>query len=240
MSELLDINQNGNFWTFTLNRTAQMNALSAEMVEVLTQGIENAHTNGARLLIFIGAGKNFSAGFDFSEIENQSEGDLLLRFVRIEMLLRMVTSSPCLTIAFAHGKNFGAGVDLFAACKQRYCTPDASFRMPGLKFGLVLGTRRFAHLVGRAKALEILQEARSMMATQAHDIGLVSRIMESSDWPIAMADAQRVATALPLQAQRQLYNVLDAELPDTDLADLVRSAASPGFKARISSYFKNQ
>ncbi|MCR2153265.1 hypothetical protein NSX49_23710, partial [Salmonella enterica] len=76
------------------------------------------------------------------ELDAQSEGDLLLRFVRIETLLQRVAASPCLTVGLAHGRNFGAGVDLFGACKWRVSAPDASFRMPGLKFGLVLGTRR--------------------------------------------------------------------------------------------------
>lgn len=236
MNDLLDINRGGDCWTFTLNRTAKMNALSAEMVEALIQGIEDAHASAARMLAFVGAGRNFCAGFDFSDIESQSEGDLLLRFVRIETLLRSVASSPCLTVAFAHGRNFGAGVDLFAVCKQRYSTPDASFQMPGLKFGLVLGSRRFCELVGRTAALDILQEARSVAAAEAQDIGLVLRMAQRDDWPALVADAQRIASALPVQAQKQLYKALDTDLADRDMADLVRSAACPGLKKRISDY----
>ena len=41
-----------------------------------------------RLLVLRGNGKNLSAGFDFGGVEAQSEGDLLLRFVRIEQLLQ--------------------------------------------------------------------------------------------------------------------------------------------------------
>jgi enoyl-CoA hydratase/carnithine racemase len=236
MNDLLDINRGGDCWTFTLNRTAKMNALSAEMVEALIQGIEDAHASAARTLAFVGAGRNFCAGFDFSDIGTQSEGDLLLRFVRIETLLRSIASSPCLTVAFAHGRNFGAGVDLFAVCKQRYSTPDASFRMPGLKFGLVLGSRRFCELVGRTAALDILQEARSIAAAEAQDIGLVLRMAQRDDWPALVADAQRIASALSVQAQKQLYKALDTDLADRDMADLVRSAARPGLKKRISDY----
>src|SRR3546814_5225542 len=97
-------------------------------------------------------GKNFSAGFDFTGYEDQTDGDLLLRMVRIETLLQRVAGSPSLTVALAHGRNFGAGVDLFAACKLRYCSPATSFRMPGLKFGLVLGTRRFRGIVAIGRA----------------------------------------------------------------------------------------
>ena len=70
-----------------------------------------------------GRGPQFQRGFDFGDWESQSEGDLLLRFVRIEMLLQRVAATPCLTVALAHGRNFGAGVDLFGACKWRLAAP---------------------------------------------------------------------------------------------------------------------
>jgi enoyl-CoA hydratase/carnithine racemase len=42
--------------------------------------------------------------------------------------------------------------------------------------------------------------------------------------------------ALSVQAQKQLYKALDTDLADRDMADLVRSAARPGLKKRISDY----
>src|SRR5690606_210759 len=153
---VLAIDKSPQVWTYTLNRPDKRNALSAELVEALIEGVDAAHAEQIPLLVFRGAGKNFSAGFDFTGYEAQSEGDLLLRMVRIETLLQRVAGSPSLTLALAHGRNFGAGVDLVAACKLRLCTPDASFRMPGLKFGLVLGTRRFRNMVGADNALSIL------------------------------------------------------------------------------------
>jgi len=73
----------------------------------------------------------------------------VLRFVRIEMLLQAVATSPARTVALAHGKVFGAGADLFACCHHRIAAAGTTFRMPGLKFGLMLGTRRFAASVRR-------------------------------------------------------------------------------------------
>jgi len=237
MSEALHIKHEGDTWIFTFNRAAKMNALNAEMVEEIIQGIDHAHASGARLLMFIGAGKNFCAGFDFANIDSQSDGDLLLRFVRIETLLHMVASSPCLTVAYAHGKTFGAGVDLFVVCKKRYCAPDASFRMPGLKFGLVLGSRRFCELVGREVALDVLQEAKTITALEAQAIGLLHGIKECTEWPNLETEAQRIARALPHHTQKHLFQVLDLTVPDRDMANLVRSAAYPSLKKRLSEYF---
>ncbi|PUA18454.1 enoyl-CoA hydratase/isomerase family protein [Glaciimonas sp. PCH181] len=236
MTDLLEIDRDQDCWTFTLNRPDKMNALSAPLVEALLEGVENAHVSGARVLVFRGCGKNLSAGFDFGGLDSQSDGDLLLRFVRIETLLHTVASSPCLTVAFAHGRNFGAGVDLFAVCRQRYSTADARFRMPGLKFGLVLGSRRFADLVGLEKALEILQQGRIILAGEAIEIGLATHLLEEGEWSDAITDAQRVARGLDRTTQQQLYQALDKEMPDRDLASVVRSAARPGLKSRITDY----
>lgn len=236
MSDMLQTRRTGDCWTLTLHREDKMNALNADLVEALIEEVGNARAAGARVIVFRGAGRNFSAGFDSGELERQTDGDLLLRFVRIETLLNMVAVSPCLSVAFAHGRNFGAGVDLFAACRQRYCSSDATFRMPGLRFGLVLGTRRFAELVGVAHAQRILQESLVVGARQAESIGLATRLLEPEDWDNAISEATRIALALDPLAQQQLHQALCRENADRDLAALVRSAARPGLKNRIAEY----
>jgi hypothetical protein len=65
-----------------------MNALSATLVEALLAEVDAAYRDGTRLLVLRGNGKNFSAGFDMGGYEAQSEGDLVLRFIRIEQLLQ--------------------------------------------------------------------------------------------------------------------------------------------------------
>lgn len=231
------VSREGDCWTFTLNRPEKMNALNAGIVEALLAGIDDAHASGANVLVFRGTGRNLSAGFDFGGFEEQSEGDLLLRFVRIEALLQAIDGSPCLTVALAHGKNFGAGVDLFASCKLRVSTPDAFFRMPGLKFGLVLGTRRFGQLVGTNVARTILEEARGFGAQEAVDIGFVTRTADSDAWPELIAEAGVRANQLDAATRSSLYRALgNTSGYDADLAALVRSAAAPGLKDRIRTY----
>lgn len=226
-------------WTFTLNRPEKRNALSSELIESLISGVDAAHTEGIPLLVFKGTGKNFSAGFDFTNYEEQSDGDLVLRMIRIETLLQKVASSPSLTVALAQGRNFGAGVDLFATCKLRYCTPEASFRMPGLKFGLVLGSRRFRNLVGVGPALSILGSARSFDAQEALNIGFVDQTTSESDWPLLLDQATEIANALDATTRANLYRTLDVNSAHVDMAELVNSASRPDFKARIRQYLGN-
>ena len=236
MSTALRIEQQGAVWTFVLQRPDKRNALSADLVEALLAGVAQAHAEQARVLVFRGEGKNFSAGFDFSDFEQQSEGDLLLRFVRIETLLQTVASSPCLTVGLAHGRNFGAAVDLFAVCRRRIATADASFRMPGLKFGLLLGTRRFGDIVGLERAARIQQEAQTFDAAHALEMGFVHELHEANAWGAVVASAQASATALDDWSRAALHRVLCTQQFDADMASLVRSAARPGLKERVKRY----
>ncbi|ALX85313.1 enoyl-CoA hydratase [Achromobacter denitrificans] len=238
MSVALRVERRGPAQVLTLARPGKMNALSAELVEALIAAVDAAPAQGAEVIVLRGEGRNFSAGFDFGDWEAQSEGDLLLRFVRIETLLQRVAASPCLTVGLAHGRNFGAGVDLFGACKWRVAAPDAAFRMPGLKFGLVLGTRRFAALVGAERARAILEQASVFDAGQAHRDGFVSHLAAPDNWPDLERQAAQAAGALTGAARAQLYAALSAEQPDIDLARLVRSAAEPGLKARVAAYLQ--
>ena len=235
MSELRQERQ-GATLTLTLDRPAKMNALSGALVDALLEAVEKAHSDGTRLVVFRGEGKNFSAGFDFGGYESQSEGDLLLRFTRIEQLLQVVHHAPFETLALAHGRNFGAGVDLIGACSRRVSTTEATFRMPGLRFGLVLGTRRFALQVGGDTARDILAESKTFGAEEGLDMGFLTQVAGIPEWPEAIARAAEAAAALPPDAHARLVAATRIDTRDADLAELVRSAAAPGLKMRIAEY----
>lgn len=238
MSAVLHIDKQGARHVLTLARPEKMNALSADLVEALIAAVDDAEAQAAKVIVLKGEGKNFSAGFDFADWQAQSEGDLLLRFVRIETLLQRLAATPCLTVALAHGRNFGAGVDVFGACKWRIGAPDATFRMPGLKFGLVLGTRRYAALVGAERARSILEQAATFNAHDALRDGFASRLAAQEEWPGIEQQALDTASALTDASRAQLYAALSREAPDADLARLVRSAAQPGLKDRLAAYLQ--
>ena len=230
------VERSGATTTVTLDRGAKMNALSAGLVDALVAAVDAAHGDGTRLLVLRGEGRNFSAGFDFGGYEAQSEGDLLLRFTRIEQLLQKVHHAPFDTLALARGRNFGAGVDLIGACARRVATADATFRMPGLLFGLVLGTRRFALQVGEDRARDILRESQTFGAEEGLRIGFLSQVAGEAEWPAAIARAAEASVALSPESHARLVAATRTDTRDADLAELVRSAAAPGLKARIAAY----
>lgn len=223
-------------WTFTLNRPEKRNALSPELVETLIQELDAARQKHVALIVFKGNGRNFCAGFDLSDYEAVSDGDLLLRMVRIETLLQQVATYPGMTLALADGANYGAGVDLIAACNRRHATPQASFRMPGLKFGLVLGTRRFRDIVGSSAALSILGSARAFDAKEALDLGFLHSTTSSGSWEDLVSDTLQQAIELDPTTRAALHSVLSGAPFNNDMAELVKSASRPSLKARIRAY----
>lgn len=233
----LAIERRGTTLVVTLDRAGKMNALSASLIEALHAVVDAAYRDGTRLMVLRGNGKNFSAGFDMGGYEEQSEGDLLLRFIRIELLLQAVRRAPFDTLALAHGRNFGAGVDLVCACARRVAAPDATFRMPGLRFGLVLGTRLFAERVGADRARHVLQESRTFTADEARAWGFVTGVEAQDRWTAVIEGAEKASVALSPEAAARLFQVVAPDdHRDADLAELARSAAQPGFKQRIAAY----
>src|SRR5210317_1376758 len=95
----------------TLNRPDSANALNTELTEALIAAVTQAQD--IRLCVIRGQGRHFCAGFDLSDLESLSDGDLLWRFLRIETMLQLVYHAPFATVALAHGQVVGAGADLF-------------------------------------------------------------------------------------------------------------------------------
>lgn len=238
MGTELQIETTGAATTLTLNRPDKANALDAALAEALSAAVEAAHRDGTRLLVLKGNGRNFCAGFDFSDFEAASEGDLLMRFVRIEILLQSLYHAPFATLALAHGRNFGAGVDLILSCASRIATVDASFRMPGLKFGLQLGTRRLAARVGGDAARALLRGSKTFSAEEALNLGFLQQAAPPEVWPELVRGAADEALQLTAAAAARLHAATVTDTRAADLADLVRSAADPGLKERIREYRK--
>lgn len=226
----------GGVTRLTLNRPDKANALDAALVEALHDALDSAFTDGTRLVVIAGEGRNLSAGFDFGGFETATEGDLLWRFVRIEQLLQKLYHAPCPTLAFAHGRNFGAGADLFVACDTRVAAPSTTFRMPGLRFGLQLGTRRLAQRIGTESARSLLAGTRAIGNAEAMAIRFLTTTAPASEWDEIIERESRVAGELTPDATVRLRAATVVDTRAQDLSDLVASVTPRGLKDRIARY----
>ncbi|WJR79024.1 enoyl-CoA hydratase/isomerase family protein [Bradyrhizobium sp. NP1] len=235
-SDELAVEMDGTTLHLTLSRRTRSNALSPTLVETLIDVLNEAPTKGVELAVFRGEGGNFCSGFDLADLESLSDGDLLLRLVRIEHFLQCVAHAPFMTLALAHGSVIGAGCDLFCACSERVAAPDAVFRMPGWRFGIALGTRRLVRTIGAAAARSILASSRMFNADEAQKIGLSTSTVGREDWPQTIGRSREVAASLEPISRSMLLALTATDTRAADMASLVESASRPGLKARIQRY----
>jgi enoyl-CoA hydratase/carnithine racemase len=218
----------------TLNRGSKANSLTPTLVEDLITALDQP--DNVRMAVIRGEGKHFCAGFDLSDISELSDGDLLWRFVRIELLLQKIYHSPFPIVALGHGQIVGAGADLFVACWHRVAAPCVKLKMPGWNFELALGSGRLAALIGQDAARDMLIDTRSISAEQAREIGLASDLIEKEGWEDLVTTLAARARTLPTEATTNMLALTGSKNAELDLAALVRSAARPGLKARVEKY----
>ncbi|MNT55024.1 enoyl-CoA hydratase [compost metagenome] len=150
-------------------------------------------------------------------------------------------AAPFTTVALVRGRAVGAGADLVAACEQRWMDRHSSIAFPGAGFGLVLGSARLAGLVGTALAREWISGGAAINADAAAAAGFAGLVAQQ-DQPAALAALaartrrlDRSAHAAIQAATLQGHGAI-AQAQASQLADLARSAARPGLKARIVAY----
>lgn len=234
----LEVRREGPIKRVTLNRPDKRNALSLELAADLAQEVARSEADGTRLLVLRGEGPGFCAGFDFGRFPDCSEGDLLLHFVQIELMLQAVAHAAVDTLAFVHGPTIGAGADLALACRHRVGAADTRMMFPGARFGLVLGSRRLAECVGGDRAQRLIGGQTRLDASHAQALGLLDAVLEPAQWPEHEAHVLEHVLASPADTRAMILRVTRRDTRAEDLSDLVRSASASGAKQRVAAYLE--
>lgn len=236
MSEPVAVRRDGAVLRLSLNRPERSNALGPDIVEALLSAVESAPAEGARLIVLDGVGKHFCAGFDLGDLDALSDGDLLLRLVRIETLLQAVFHAPVPTMAVVRGAAMGAGADLVAACRRRLVIDSGRFAFPGAGFGIALGTRRLAGRVGPDRALEIVASGRRLDQDEALALGLIDAVVAEEAVPDEIERYGATAARLETGILATVGELTREDGRARDMAALVASASRPGLKDRVVRY----
>lgn len=224
----------------TLNRPDKANAVDLPLARELLRWVELSADDGCRALIVTGAGRNFCAGFDFSDLKTTSPGEIIDRFVAIERVLQALRCAPFVSFALVQGAAFGAGADLAIACTYRIGGPRARFRFPGFQFGVALGTRHLARLIGYQRARDVLLRNRVVGADEALALGLLTHLEDEAALRGVADDLAAETRSLTREAVRSIQTMTASTEAAADLADLVRSLAEPGLHERIAAYRSRQ
>ena len=219
-----------------LNRPSRANSLNSNLVESLYETILESANDGTRTFVLQGEGKSFCSGFDLSDLESSNDSQVAQRILRVEKLLQALHHAPFTTVAMAHTRAFGAGADLVCSCHIRIAEPDTKFCMPGLNFGILLGTRRLTLRVGVDNALSILTNTRVFGSNEALQMGFLTQIAKKSQWNEIIEASNQVASALPISYASRMFEVVIPDTRSEDLADLTKAVNETGLVARIIKY----
>ncbi|HEY2462578.1 MAG TPA: enoyl-CoA hydratase [Steroidobacteraceae bacterium] len=163
----------------TLNRPAQYNALSEEMLAALERTLDALSTDASvRVVVLGGAGKAFCAGHDLKQMKSNPGLEYYRRlFGDCSRLMLRIQSLPQPVIARVHGTATAAGCQLVATCDLAVAAADARFAVSGINVGLFCATPSVAlsRNVGRKAAFEMLVTGEFIDAQAALERGLINR-----------------------------------------------------------------
>jgi enoyl-CoA hydratase len=177
----------------TLNRPAQLNCLTAGMVDELSVIIKSLHDNiSLCTLIITGRDGVFSVGADLNEVSALDATTAYEFSRRGQSLLSHLKGAAPIVIAAIDGFCLGGGLDIALSCDLRYATPRSSFQHPGVKRGIITGwggTQRLPRLVGVGAARRLLVSGDAIGSDEALRIGLINGVREDSlDYACRLAE----------------------------------------------------
>jgi len=139
----------------------------------------------AKVAILKGSGEQgFCAGADLTEF-GTAPSQVIARSVRWERdLWGLFHTQPKPIVAALHGYVIGSGIEIASLCDVRIAADNCIFRMPEVALGMVPaagGTQTLPRLIGTSRTLEFILSNRVMKVEEARKIGLVDRIVTTSE-----------------------------------------------------------
>ncbi len=163
----------------TLNRPAQYNALSEQMMAAVHAALDAVATDtSVRVVVMGGAGKAFCAGHDLKQMKANPSLDYYQRlFDDCSRLMMRIQTLPQPVIARVQGIATAAGCQLVAMCDLAVAADDARFAVSGVNVGLFCATPSvpLSRNVGRKAAFEMLVTGEFIDAPTAVQRGLINR-----------------------------------------------------------------
>ena len=186
----------------TLNRQAQLNAVTEDMFNEIVQVCAEVESNPTdRALVVTGAGRAFCSGLELECADNLLAStppqmlETLDRWGTSLMALRNL-SKP--VIAAVNGPATGGGLAISLACDVRIVSTEARFNVAFIKLGFTGGDMGVSYLlprvVGLGHASELMLTGRFVEADEAARIGLANRVVPPGElMDAAMACAGDIA-----------------------------------------------
>ncbi len=243
--------RSGGVLTLTLNRPEKKNAIDVRMIGELKAALVDADLDGdVRVVALKGAGKDFCAGLDLSELlesanllpeQNEARAwDLGEVFVMLRRL-------PKVTAAVVEGRCLAGGCGLATACDLVLADAGTQFGYPEINRGFVpaMVMTMLRRLVGEKIAFDLAATGRVIDAAEAARIGLITRALPSPSFEAdAAGELERLAgfSASALALLKQQFYQLDGLGFEEGIRLGAKvnavARATPDFKSAIAQFLK--
>ena len=184
-TEGLDVACGDGVLRITMNRPAQLNAMTAAMSDRIAAELEGAAArDDVRVVLLAGAGGAFSSGADLSGADAHENFDVT-SLDRANRIIRAIVSldKPC--VAAVAGIAAGVGCSAALACDLVVASGSASFLLAFARIGLMPdggATATVAASVGRARAMRMALLGEALPAADAYAAGLVSHLAADDEF----------------------------------------------------------
>lgn len=221
MNDILLVDHRGDRLQVTINRPERRNALSLELLDRLGETFTRfAADTSLKCAVLTATGDRcFAAGGDLKELDAvRSEAGTLAMSRRARTALDAVRRFPVPVIAALNGHALGGGAELAMACDLRVATSQTELGFLQAQLNVTTawgGGIDLLALLGPARGLALLLEARRIPAAEALQLGLLQRVCAPQE---SLAEGTERLLAPLLQRPVQVLRAYKALALETRLA----------------------
>ncbi len=202
----------GKVGLITMNRPETLNALNEQMLDEIMQALavyDQEQEIGA--MVLTGGEKAFAAGADITALASASTAEIKASSFLPSFDLIQKISKPIL--AAVSGYCLGGGNELALSCDLIIASETALFGQPEINLGIIPGaggTQRLTRVLGKALAMEMVLNNRTLSAEEARSLHLVNHVYPVETYlEETLSLAQTIAARAPLavKAGKEMVNL---------------------------------
>ena len=255
ISDNVQIRKDGPCGTIVINRPDRRNALSREIVEMISQALDDFNAErSVRAIMLTGTGDTFSSGTDLHQMKEASESknalkiwhdDAMLFLELIEKMLRY----PKPIIASINGWAVGSGISLMLASDIVVGGQNSELLMPEALRGLSAGitTPLLSFRIGTGMASGILYSGVPLESEESLNLGLFHEVVDNDLlWARCFELANQCANGAreSHQMTKQLINETIGENLFTQLsigaANMAAARTTPAAREGIAAFLEKR
>lgn len=223
-SDLVLAEQAGGVLEVTLNRPDKLNALTSAMYRDLMALLAFAEHDEATRVVFLAAnGGSFTAGNDLKDFFNAKPGEV----GEAVPFIKAMHAFPKVIVAAVQGNAVGVGMTMLLHVDLVVAADDAKLITPFVDLGATpeAGSAKLLPAwLGYQRAARMLLLGEPLPAKEAHDCGLVAKVVPAAElsqaagnWAQALAEKPPLALRESKRLMRQAINKPLDEVIEEDL-----------------------